>query len=605
MKSLKAGSRFPEAPGVYLMKDGKGNIIYVGKAANISKRLNSYCAPPARLDEKTRQLVTNIRDIDFYITNSEVEALVLESSLIKQYRPHFNINLKDDKNFPYIKIDKKEPWPRVTVTRKLEPDGASYFGPFGSAYAIHTTINAVKKLFPFRTCNKVKVAENKRPCLEYDMGRCSGPCASKISRQEYMGIIDELVLFLEGRYLAVLRDLKRRMKKASDSQQFEKAALIRDQIRSMEQVISYQQVATRLRGDQDVVAVARDESDAYVQIYYIRSSKVIGRDGFFLDNTRGEAECDIIASFVKQYYSKASVIPPKVLVSYPLSDREVIENWLKGKRNGTVKVYSPSKGAKRELVEIVASNARQKLESTKFKRLSNQDRAYAAMDNLKKRLNLPALPNRIEGYDISNIGGTSAVGSMVVFEKGQPHPTHYRQFKIKATQGPDDYSMLQEVIGRRFKRPKGGGTAWDIEPDLLLIDGGKGQLNAAVKVLDALGKSGVPVISLAKENEEVFLPGRSAPVILETSSPELQLLQHVRDEAHRFAVKYYRRVHKKRSLGSLLDQVPGIGPRRRKALIMKFGSFGNIINAAPEEIMSIKGITPEMTRKIKELSVAG
>lgn len=595
--------RLPHKPGVYLFRDTGGNILYVGKANNLHNRVRSYFSSSSQVSPKIALLASQVADIDFFTVTSGQEALILELNFIKQYHPRFNVRLKDDKTFPYLKIDISEEWPRVYRTRRLEDDGGRYFGPFSSAKSLKDTLRVLQRLFPFRICNKNITGTRRRPCLEYHLGHCLAPCTGSVSKEEYDQVIREVILFLEGRRDKVIRELKARMNRASASTDFEKAARLRDQIQAMEEVIEGEKIASTVRGEQDVIAFIQDEDKAYAQVLFVRSSRMTGREGFLLQGTRHEEPRQIITSFVKQYYSSSPRIPPLLLLQYPIEDKEVVKEWLRSKRGGAVKIQVPRRGVKKQLVDIAAENARQGWEQLKIKEMTAPRSTDAALGEIEKELKLRKKPVRMEAYDISNIQGTSAVGSMVVFEDGRPKPAHYRRFKIKTVSGANDYAMLQEVLRRRFKRGKNADgsdtTTWGIMPDLVLIDGGKGQLNAALEVLKESGVD-IPAAGLAKEKEEIFLPGRKSPVVLPKSSPGLQILQNIRDEAHRFAISYYARVHRKKTFTSVLDNVPGIGPRRKSALMQHFGSIPRIREASVDELVAATGMTYDQAKKIKE-----
>ena len=585
----------PAKPGVYLMRDSRGEVLYVGKAVSLHNRLRSYFGSPSNLPPKTEAMMSQVSDFDFYVTDSEQEALILENNLIKKYHPHYNVLLKDDKSYPYLKIDLTDPWPRVYMTRRLERDGSRYLGPFASAHSLKRTLNLIKRLFPFRSCKKPIEGTDSRACLEYDIHRCIGPCTGKVSQQEYRQVIKQVILFLEGRQEEVVRRLRRNMEQASEKLEFEKAALLRDQLQAVEQVTQSQKVAGLGKGDQDIVALARSGDRAYVQVFFIRNGKLIGRDNFTLEGTQDEDLEQIMTSFIQQFYASASSVPRLILLQHPVLDKQLISDWLASLRGGPVELRVPQRGKKRALVEMVAENARQGLEQLQIK--ESPEKLSAALTELQEVLQLPRLPQRIECYDISNIQGTLAVGSMVVFEKGRPKTAHYRRFRIKTVCGADDYAMLKEVLRRRFKRVMEG--TWAVLPDLVLIDGGRGQLNAALEAMGETGTSSVPVASLAKEQEEVFLPDSPLPIQLHRSSPALHLLQRLRDEAHRFAINYYQRLHRGRSLGSVLDEVPGIGPRRKRALLRKFGSLVAIKEASVEELAALPGMSRRLAERIK------
>jgi len=592
--------RFPSCPGVYLMKDGCSNIIYVGKASSLRNRVSSYFLSPRRLDNKTRQLADRIQDIEYFITSSEEEALVLELNFIKQYRPQYNIALKDDKSYPYIKITTNEEWPRVLVTRRLENDGARYFGPYGSAFSTRQTIGTIKKLFPFRSCVKIKSGANRRPCLEFDMKRCPGPCSGYVKHSEYDKTIRDLLLFLEGKHGTVISSLRSDMKNSAAELNYEKAAIIRDQINYLNRIISYQEISQRVSGNKDAIAFARDDGDVFVQVYFIRENRIVGREGYYLKNAQLEGDVTIMTSFIKQYYSHALNFPPVILMQHDIEDKPLIQNWLRGKAGHHIAIQVPSKGAKKELIEIVAANALQGLKAGKFKNMTGRKDTAGLLEGLRTLLSLEQLPERIEGYDISNLQGQSAVGSMVVFSNAAPDPSEYRRFKIKTVNQADDFSMLKEVISRRFskKSEEYPGFAQRL-PELVLIDGGKGQVSSAAESIKAAGYPEIMILGLAKQNEEIFIPGCSQPLVLDKTSPVLHLLQNIRDEAHRFALGYHTKLRRNRSFKSRLDEVPGIGPVRKRELLKRYGNMTAVKNADIDDLASIKGITPEIARLIK------
>ena len=590
----------PPRPGVYLFKDARGNILYVGKAVNLRHRVSSYFGSGQKPDPKIRRLVSRIADLEYFVTASEQEALILELNLIKRHHPRYNVRLKDDKTFPYLKIDLTEEWPRVQITRRLEENGGRYFGPFASARSIRQTLRLLKGIFPFRSCSKPITGTDQRPCLEYHIGNCLAPCIGAVSRREYAGVIRQVILFLEGKQERVVKKLKAQMERAAESTDFEKAARLRDQIQAVERVVEGQKIAARVRGEQDVIAFEGDGDQAYVQVFFIRGGKLIGRESFLLRGTSYEPPGRITAGFIKQFYASAPHIPPLLLLQHPVEDAAVLGDWLSARRGGRVKIQVPVRGGKKELVGIVAENARQGLEQLKIRQLASPRAISAALEEIQKELNLPRPPARIEGYDISDIQGAAAVGSMVVFEQGKARPAHYRRFKIKTVTGVDDYAMLGEVLKRRFKRGAEASDSWAVRPDLVLIDGGKGQLGAALGAMKEVGADSIPAAGLAKENEEIFIPGKSKPIILPRSSPGLQLLQRLRDEAHRFALGYHQRVRQKQAFASVLDGVPGIGPRRKRALLRRFGSVKAIREAPLEELARAKGMTQSLAQKIKE-----
>jgi excinuclease ABC subunit C len=596
--------QLPDSPGCYLMRNAKGNILYVGKAVSLRSRVRSYFTAPEKLTAKTRMLTEQVQDFEYFVVSSEQEALILELNLIKRYWPPYNVLLKDDKTFPYLKIKEKEDWPRVHITRKLEDDGGHYFGPFASINSLRQSLDVLKRIFPMRTCAMPIVeGKNKRPCLKYYLGYCLSPCTGKVTREEYQQIINQLIQFLDGKQDKVTRALRKKMEQASAEMKFEQAARFRDQLQSVQLVVEGQQLAMKVKGEQDAIAYAADKDQACVQVFIIRHGKLIGRESFTLKGVENEEPAQIMTSFVKQFYSSSPYIPKLLLLQNEVEDSEVIENWLSEKKKGRVKIEMPQRGRKKELIDIVAENAKQGLGQLKIKQLAAPGALSGALSEIQKELNLAAPPARIEGYDISNIQGTDAVGSMVVFQDGKPKNSDYRRFKIKTVEGANDFAMMQEMLRRRFQRAKADerdNTNWTVLPDLVIIDGGKGQLNAALEVLRALQLDSLPIAGLAKENEELFLPGRSHPVVLPKSSNGLKMLQRLRDEAHRFAISYFQKVHKKRTFVSALDEIEGIGPKKKKALIKQFGTVQAMKLATLDELSSVKGIDKKLAQKIKE-----
>ena len=585
------------------MKDTEGTILYIGKAARLRHRVRSYFTSQHKLTPKIKRMVARVADIDFFVTNSEQEALILELNLIKRHRPHYNVSLKDDKSFPYLKIDLSEDWPLVVVTRRLEENDSRYFGPFASAKSVRQTLRVINEIFPFRSCAKTLKERLPRPCLEYDIHQCLGPCIGATTNEEYADVIRQVILFLEGKQDKVVKELKNKMGQAAQALDFERAALIRDQIQAVKRVVEGQKIAARVKGEQDVIAFAQEKDHAYVQVFFIRRGKLIGRDTFTLRGTHSEEPRHVMTSFLKQFYNSAPYIPPLILLQHAVEDKTVVKSWLEDKRRGRVDIRVPQRGSKKELVDIVARNARQSLALLKIKHLSAPLVLKRALAEIKRELSLPHLPRRMEGYDISNIRGTAAVGSMVVFDRGKPNPTHYRRFRIKTVAAPDDYAMLKEVIRRRFSRLKSGASTsdkWAVLPDLVLIDGGKGQLSSALEAMGEVGIKSVPVASLAKEHEDIFLPRRRNPVILPPASPGLKLLQRLRDEAHRFALGYHHRIRKKQTVASALDTIPGIGPKRKRSLIRQLGSVQAIRESSLEELAALRGMSLNLARRIKE-----
>jgi excinuclease ABC subunit C len=589
----------PTEPGVYLFKDWQGKVIYVGKAANLSSRVRSYFSSAGSLSSKGRQLVSRIKELEFVVTDSDQEALILECSMIKKYRPRYNVRLKDDKTFPYLRINVNEDWPAVCVTRRFQRDGARYFGPFASAGSVRKTLRLIKRIFPFRSCTKSVDGKAKRPCLNYYINRCLGPCIGAVSKQEYGELISQVVLFLEGKQELVLRELNRKMKAAAQQLEFERAALLRDQIHDVERVIEGQRIAITLDGDQDVIALAQDEGEAYVEIFLIRSNKVVGRDHFMMEGIGDENAGHIMASFVKQYYASASSIPQLILLQYPSDEASVLAEWLRRQKGKNVRLQVPYRGTKKQLMNMVAENASKGLRLAKAKQ-GKPEAITSGLQELREVLRLPQIPLRIEAYDVSNIQGTLAVASMAVLERGLPSPAQYRRFRIKTVAGADDCAMIREVLKRRLGRSGTSGGNWAAMPGLILIDGGKGQLNAAVEAMKEMRAAYIPVASLAKENEEVLIADESKPVGIPKDSPALHLLQRARDEAHRFAISYHRRLRRTAAMASLLDPVPGIGPKRKKALLKRFVSIEAIKEASQEELSQVEGVTLALARRVKE-----
>ena len=601
----------PTKPGVYLMKDEQGEVIYVGKSVNLRHRVRSYFQASASHSLKLHRLICRIADFDFIVTDSEIEALILECNLIKEHRPKYNIRLKDDKRYPYIKITWQEDYPRVIVTRRMERDGARYFGPLTDVRAVHQTLDMLRRLFPYLTCKREITGQDTRACLYYHIGRCAGPCIGAISKDEYRALIRRICLFLEGKAEEIVADLQAQMTAAAEALDFERAAALRDQIRAVETVTKQQKIALAVGKDEDVIALARENDDACVQVFFIRQGKLIGREYFILDGAAEEDEAQIVASFVKQFYDEAAYVPMKIILPTKIEETLVIESWLRSKRGSKVKLHVPQRGRGKELVQMVAENAAETLASLRAQWLADEGRSVEALAQLQEHLGLEEAPTRIEGYDISNIQGTAATGSMVVFVKGVTRKSDYRRFRIRTVEGADDYAMMKEVLQRRFKRAKErtsesanrrtDGDVWTIIPNLIIIDGGKGQLNAALEVLEEHGLKGeVPAVGLAKKQEEVFLPGRSDPIVLPRDSQGLYLLQRVRDEAHRFAIGYHRKLRTKKGLASILEEIPGIGPKRRQALLKHFGSIEAIRQASVEELAAVKGMTRKAAKMVRE-----
>jgi excinuclease ABC subunit C len=596
-EQLKA---LPIKPGVYLLKDDTGKVLYVGKAASLRHRVRSYFGAPRTLAPKLQKLAARTRDLDFIVTDSEQEALILECNLIKKHHPPHNVSLKDDKSYPYIKVSLNEEWPRVFLTRRFEDDGGRYFGPFANAKAVRRTLDLLRKLFRYCSPRGVITGKKPRPCFDFYINRCVGACSGEITKEEYRRIIEQVILFMEGRQEIIIRDLRHRMEEAARALEFEKAISLRDQLQAVESITERQKISSTTKNDEDVIAFAREKNEACVQIFFIRGGRLIGKEYFILEGTLDEEPGQIMASFIGQFYGSAPYVPPRILLQTEPYDTSVILSWLEEKRGGKVSLKVPQRGGKKMLVDMVAENATAALQQLRAKWLTDTGKTATALKELEEQLHLLKPPKRVECYDISDIRGTSAVGSMVVFENGRPRPSNYRRFKIKTVTGNDDYAMMQEVLRRRFKRANlQASSSWAVMPDLVLIDGGRGHLNSAIEVMQELGIDTVPLASLAKENEEVFLPDAAEPLILPRNSQALYLLQRIRDEAHRFALSYHLKVRRKTTMTSALE-VPGIGPKRRRALMKQFGSVRRIKEASVEEIAAVPGITRALAERVKE-----
>jgi len=619
----------PARPGVYIFREAGGDVVYVGKAASLRGRVRSYFGSPHSMEPKTRRLVERVADVEYVVTASAQEALILEASLVKRHQPFFNVRLKDDKHYPYLKIDLSEEWPRVEITRRVVDDGARYFGPYASAGSVRRTLDLVKKLFPWRSCTKTITGKDPRPCLDYYIQRCIGPCASLCSKEEYDEVIRQAILFLEGRTAEVTRGLRRSMDEASEGLEFERAARLRDQVRAIERTTERQVMEVLERVDMDVFGLAREGAEAGVQVFFVRGGNVIGRDTFALDGAAEEPDAVVLAGFLEQFYQSAAYVPRRVLLPFAVADQPLIQDWLSQRRGSQVEVLAPQRGEKRALVLAAMDNARESLQAARAKWLADTGKAREALEQLQDELNLPSLPNRIECYDISNIQGTSAVGSMVVFIEGRARPAEYRRFRIKSVAGSNDFAMLQEVLRRRFHktaealaaRPSSPPARGDLKvapatdlaavpefdesfgavPDLVIVDGGKGQVSAAHDAMRNMGVGQIPLAGLAKRFEELYVKDVSEPIVLPRTSQALYLVQRIRDEAHRFAITYHRKVRAKAGIRSALDAIPGVGPKRKKSLLRKFGSVKGIREAGVEEIAA----TPGFTRSLAEKVLAG
>ena len=618
---LEQARALPERPGVYLMKDARGQVLYIGKARRLRSRVRSYFGSGRSMERRIHALVDQIVTLDHVVTASEADALLLEATLVKRHQPTYNVRLKDDKHYPYLKVDVQHEWPRVTITRRVEQDGSRYFGPYASAGSVRRTLDVVKKLFPWRSCTKTITGTDPRPCLDYYIKRCIAPCTAYCTPEEYRAVIDQTLLFLEGRSSDVLRHVEREMGEASEGLEFERAALLRDQAEAIRRVTERQRMATTTALDADVFALARGDDEACVQVFFVRGTVVADTDSFMLDGTREAADAsdgEVLGAFLAQFFESATYVPRSVLLSHAPADREQLREALRARRGGAVEIAVPERGELRALVATAEENAREALAMHRVRWLADRDKTEAALSTLQDELDLPERPRRIECYDISTIQGSDTVASMVVFEDGRPRSDQYRRFRIRSVEGQDDFASMREVLTRRFKRlaedrrvdrdrdgepepdaAEAVDAPWSTVPGLVVIDGGRGQLGAALDVLRDLGLGDVPACGLAKREEEIYVADLAEPVRLPRSSQALYLLQRVRDEAHRFAVTYHRTVRGKRVRQSALDAVPGIGPKRKRALLRKFGSVKALRAASLEEIAATEGVSHRLAETVK------
>ena len=606
-------AKLPDRPGVYLMRDSRGRVLYVGKAQSLRNRVRQYWQKsragsgsqgPLRIE----QAIDRVADVEYTLTDTVSEALLLEGTLIKRHQPRFNVRLKDDKSYPYIKVTLKDDFPRIERTRKLPQDGSRYFGPYASASSVDEAMNLIRRLFPFRTCT-IEITEGQRalprPCLLYHIKRCQGPCIEAISRDDYRADIDQVMLFLEGRKEQVAKALQRDMLVASDLMEYERAAALRDKVKAIERTMESQKMAAFKRADEDVLGYARAGNEAAVQLFAIREGTTVGRDVFLLENLGDGPDEEAISAFIKQYYATAGSVPPRVLVPSELPDADELTLFLEARRGTKVALSVPQRGEGRALMDLAGRNAGETLSREQARWLADEGKTLAALEELADAIGLAAPPLRIECYDISNIQGAYTVGSMVVFEEGRPRSGEYRRFRIKTVQGPNDFASHQEVLRRRFARSMAAeeGSAEELRwrmPDLVVIDGGKGQVSAAREVMDAMGLHDMPLVGLAKEREELFRPGESDPIVLPATSQALYLVQRLRDEAHRFAITYHRKLRAQAQTRSVFDEMPGIGPARKRALLRVFGSARQLKNATVEEISAVPGISRTLAEKIRD-----
>ncbi len=584
-------SHLPTTPGVYLWRDKYHRIIYVGKAINLRNRVRSYVQQDVNRSVKVTAMMRRAWDVETIQTKTEMEALILEATLIKEHHPKYNIMLRDDKTYPYVKVTVQEDFPRLFMTRRLERDGAKYFGPFTDVTAVHHVLRILRSYYPLRTCKSMKV---ERPCLQYHMHYCEGPCMKYVTVEAYRKYIDDIVALFEGKQVQVIQAITSKMEQASENLEFELAAKYRDDLLSIQKVQEKQRMVTQ-RGDMDVLGMAIDGPMACIQLFFIRSGRLLGRENYFVQHEWDSPEL-VMTEFIKQYYGGSTFIPKELLLPMDSVDRELFSEWFTSMKGQQVDVSVPQRGYKKDLIKMAEENAQNFLAERRRQWQYTIDKAGGAVKKLAEVLDLPRLPERMECYDISHMQGAETVASMVVFEGGKPAKREYRRFKLKTVQGkPDDFASMAEIMERRYGNEKD----WPM-PDLIIIDGGKGQLNAALPVIRAMGVTDVPVISLAKRIEEVFVEGESESIILEHHTPELQLLQQIRDEAHRFAITYHRRLRGKRNLESVLDHVEGIGPKRRKALYKHFGNLDAMRVAELEELETVEGMNKKAALAVYE-----
>jgi excinuclease ABC subunit C len=604
--------KLPDRPGVYLMRDERGRVLYVGKAQNLKNRVRQYwqnsrgrgsaSGGPLRIE----QAIERVHDVEYTLTDTVSEALLLEGTLVKRHQPRFNVRLKDDKSYPFIKVTLADDFPRIERTRKLPQDGSRYFGPYASATSVDESMNLIRRLFPFRTCT-IEIKEGQRalprPCLLYHIKRCQGPCIEAVSKADYRADIDQVMLFLDGRKEQVARTLRKEMQFASDTLEFERAAALRDKVRAIERTMEDQKMAAFKRADEDVLGYARSGNEAAVQLFAIREGTTVSRDVFVLENLGDGPDEEALSAFVKQYYAAAGSIPPRVLLPQRLPDQDELVTFLESRRGMKVVINVPQRGEGRALMDLAGRNAGETLAREQARWLADEGKTLAALQELADALRLPTPPLRIECYDISNIQGAFTVGSMVVFEEGRPRSGEYRRFRVRTVKGRNDFASHQEVLRRRFARSLSAeeGSAEELRwrmPDLVVIDGGKGQVSAAREVMDAMGLFDMPLVGLAKEREELFLPGESQPIVLPATSQALYLVQRLRDEAHRFAITYHRKLRAQAQTKSVFDEMPGVGPSRKRALLRVFGSARQLKQASIDEIAAVPGISRGLAERI-------
>lgn len=586
----------PGKSGVYLLKDSLGEVLYVGKARSLRNRVRSYFQKGA-VAPRIKMLQDQVADFEVFVTQNEVEAFILESNLIKKYQPKFNIRLKDDKTYPYIKVDLKDPFPSVQKTRMVKKDGARYFGPYTSVDAVNRTLKIILRLFPLRTCKRDLQEEKtyKRPCLNYHIKRCLGPCVGSVTEEEYRELMEQVLLFLEGRQDHLIKKVEQSMHRAAEEQEYEKAAEYRDALQAMEKVRERQEVVWEGEEDHDILGLAIAEDRACIQVFQVRHGRLLGREYFFLQGVEDQGEGEVITAFLQQYYAGGLQIPREILLPVLPHESDLLAQWLRQEGGRSVGLQVPQRGKKFRMVEMARENAQHQLKQEEIRQEELKKRGEKDLKALQNYLNIEDVPHRIEGFDISNLQGGEAVGSMVVFEHGQPRGEQYRRFKIKTVEGSNDVAMLQEVLERRLQRMQE-----QPPPQLILIDGGKGQVNGVYAVLKAKGYDHIPILGLAKKEELLFRPHDTSPLRLDLRNPGLQLLQRVRDEAHRFALGYHRQLRLRSMTHSLLEEIPGIGPQKRQALLEHFGSLAALRQASVGQLCEVPGINSKTAGTIRD-----
>jgi excinuclease ABC subunit C len=608
---LAQAASFPASPGVYLFKDARGRVLYVGKADVLRDRIRSYFGPS--LDVRHVRLVERADRLEYVLTGSVSESYLLEANLIKQHRPRYNIRLKDDKSYPYVKVTLGEDFPRILRTRQLGDRTARYFGPYANAKSVDESLDLLQKLFPYRTCKLTIVATEDgrgktvpptalpggRPCLLFHLKRCTAPCVGATTRDEYRETIDRSVQFLEGRYDALARDLRREMVAASEALDYERAGLLRDRVTAIERTTDRQEVHAYKGDNFDALGVALAEGDAAVQLLRVRDGTVVGRDHFFLEGAEGATPGEVLGSFLRQHYAAASTFPPEIVVPEAIPDAETFVAFAEEKRGTQVELHVPQRGKKRRLIELAVRNAQDALEQERVRWLADKGKTDSALSELQRALGLEGPPKRIECFDVSHVQGTDVVSSMVVFEDGRPAKQSYRRFRTKLGDRNDDFANMRDTLRRRFARSAAGETdGWPV-PDLVILDGGKGQLSAGIAALSDAGLLQIPITALAKEREELFLPGKPDPVVLPARSQSLFLVQRIRDEAHRFAVTYHQQLRGKRATKSVLDEIDGVGPAKKRALLKKFGSVRGMRDATEADLAGVAGVGAALAERIK------